>query len=132
MVRSKLAEPAMDTQPNVLLVEDDRAYSNEVSAALRNSGMVVTTTDNTKDALALLDAHEYGVVVLDLVLNDSDGFPLLERLRKTKRQESVIVVTRFARDYVRDLARYFGQVRMVINKPCSPQQLLASVTSALS
>lgn len=122
----------MNAHPNVLLVEDDHAYSNEVSAALRDSGIAVTIADNTRDALALLDAHEYGVVVLDLVLNESDGFPLLERLRKTQREESVIVVTSFARDYVRDLTRYFSQVRMIINKPCSPQKLLASVTSALS
>ncbi|HEY0142949.1 MAG TPA: response regulator [Thermoanaerobaculia bacterium] len=122
----------MISNQQVLLVEDDQAYSHEVSTALRDHGLVVAAVANADDGLALLEKNEYGVVVLDLVLHESHGFPLLERLRKEKRNETVIIVTSFARDYVLELTKYFHQVRVIINKPCSAQQLLANVTATLA
>ncbi|HEX6161124.1 MAG TPA: response regulator [Thermoanaerobaculia bacterium] len=113
------------------MIEDDHAYSEEVAAAMRSRGLGVTVAATAGEAVALLDKERYELLVLDLVLNGSDGFAVLERLRNKSTNVPVIVVTNFARDYVRELTTYFTQVRVIINKPCSPQQLLANVTTTI-
>jgi DNA-binding response OmpR family regulator len=40
-----------------------------------------------------------------------------------------VVVTEYLRSYVRELTSFFEQVQLIVNKPCPPRELAATVTA---
>jgi diguanylate cyclase (GGDEF)-like protein len=68
----------------VLLVEDDpRDAALEIRALIqRGSRFDVTTVRTLSDALATLNAGSFDVILLDIMLPDSRGFPTIAAIRK--------------------------------------------------
>jgi PAS domain S-box-containing protein len=66
---------------SVLLVDDDEATRDVVSAMLRRCGADVQSASCVNDACTLLDAKLPQIVVTDIAMPDLDGFALLRYLR---------------------------------------------------
>ena len=80
-----------------LLVVDDEPFLREaVAASLRFLGFEVTTADNGAGALRLARDRPFDLVVLDVMLPDTDGFEVVARLRRDGLRVPVIFLT--ARD----------------------------------
>jgi DNA-binding response OmpR family regulator len=73
-----MAERARET---ILLVEDDRAMTRIVSAALKARGFKVVAAPTGKAALASAQRDNPAVVLLDLGLPDIDGYEVGRRIR---------------------------------------------------
>ncbi len=80
----------------LLVVDDEPFLRDAVAASLRFLGFEVTTADNGADALRMARDHRFDLVVLDVMLPDTDGFDIVRRLRRDGRQVPVIFLT--ARD----------------------------------
>lgn len=79
----------------LLLVEDDKALGQSLSANLTLSGYVVDWLQTLAHAQAALDMAEYDAIILDLNLPDGDGLSLLHQqrhFRKTANQTVPILV----------------------------------------
>jgi len=81
----------------VLLVEDDpRDAALEIRALIqRGSRFDVTTVRTLSDALATLNAGSFDVILLDIILPDSRGFPTIAAIRKAAPIVPMIVLTGF-------------------------------------
>ncbi|MGH3509437.1 MAG: response regulator [Nocardioidaceae bacterium] len=77
---------------SVLLVEDDPRVRRVLHLALRDEGYVVTEAATGEEGLDKLDAEHPDVVLLDLMLPDTDGFTVCRRIRRD-RDVPVIIVT---------------------------------------
>lgn len=77
----------------VLIVEDDPLTSKSVELTLRNAGMVVDTSALGEDGLEIGKLYEYDIILLDLVLPDMDGYEVLRRLRSTKVETPVLILS---------------------------------------
>ena len=77
----------------ILLVEDDRKISRDVSEALQAAGYAVDSVANGEDAWFQGDTEEYDAVVLDLGLPGLDGLSVLKRWRAGGQQRPVLVLT---------------------------------------
>jgi len=80
----------------ILIVEDDQRLARQLKKGLDEHGNTVTLAF---DGLAGLEAARHGlfdVVVLDVMLPDTDGFDVVRRLRRDGRHVPVIFLT--ARD----------------------------------
>jgi two-component system OmpR family response regulator len=119
----------MAVAARVLVAEDDHAFSGEVSRLLHEQGYEVQVARTADEALTLLEQGRYTVVLLDLVLESSDGLTVLERLRSERLDIPVVVVTQHLRSYVRELTSFFEQVKLIVNKPLPPRELAATVTA---
>ena len=89
----------MDTAPiNVLLVEDDEddAFLEQDMLAERPGRFKVQRASRLADAMVLLDQGEWGVILLDLGLPDSDGLSAVSELRDRKPEIPLIVLTGLA------------------------------------
>ncbi|MBM68958.1 MAG: DNA-binding response regulator [Haliea sp.] len=85
----------------LLIVEDNRDILASVVDYLEIKGFEVDAIENGQAARALIQAHPYDLVVLDIGLPGMDGFTLCKELRERDRNPlPVIMLT--ARDAVED------------------------------
>ncbi len=83
-------------QGELLVVDDEPFLREAVAASLRFLGFEVTTAENGAGALRLARDHPFDLVVLDVMLPDTDGFEVVSRLRRDGLRVPVIFLT--ARD----------------------------------
>ncbi|MCB2100864.1 MAG: response regulator transcription factor [Rhodobacterales bacterium] len=77
----------------VLLVEDDPTTQQSIEMMLRTEGMVVDSTDMGEDGLEIGKLYDYDIVILDLMLPDMDGFEVLRRLRDSRVDTPVLILS---------------------------------------
>ncbi len=77
----------------ILLVEDDPATSQSIEMMLKSEGMVVDTTDLGEDGLEIGKLYDYDLIVLDLMLPDMDGLEVLRRLRDSRVETPVLILS---------------------------------------
>src|SRR5579864_3193072 len=80
----------------LLVVDDEPFLRDAVAASLRFLGFQVTTAETGAEALRVARDRPFDLVVLDVMLPDTDGFDIVRRLRRDGRQVPVIFLT--ARD----------------------------------
>ena len=94
-----MASPATNLPPDrgeLLVVDDEPFLRDAVAASLRFLGFEVTTADTGTSALRLARDKPFDLVVMDVMLPDTDGFEVVSRLRREGSRIPVIFLT--ARD----------------------------------
>lgn len=79
----------------IYIVEDDKNISEIESYALKNSGYTVDTFENAKTFWNRVQDRKPDLVLLDVMLPDSDGIEVLKKMRRNPdtRRVPVIMVT---------------------------------------
>lgn len=77
----------------ILLVEDDPTTAQSIEMMLKSEGMVVDTTDLGEDGLEIGKLYDYDLIVLDLMLPDMDGLEVLRRLRDSRVETPVLILS---------------------------------------
>jgi two-component system OmpR family response regulator len=130
--RSPGVRPVPDPGDAVrVLVVDDEAYITDlVATALRYEGFEVATARSGREALAVVDSFRPGLIVLDIMLPDLDGFAVHRKL--TERGGRVPVLFLTARDATEDKVRglTIGGDDYV-TKPFSLEELIARIRAVL-
>ena len=109
---------------HVLLVEDEVRMAAAMRRALRGAGVVADVARTGSEALWMVRAASYGVMVLDVMLPDVDGFEVCRRLRAAGVWVPIIMVT--ARDAIEDRVRGLDVgADDYVTKPFSLAELLA-------
>jgi two-component system, OmpR family, response regulator len=84
----------------VLVVEDELRMASLIRRGLVQEGLAADIAERGEDALWMSGAHEYDVIVLDVMLPGIDGFETCRRLRENGIWAPVLMLT--ARDSVED------------------------------
>lgn len=71
----------MPHTPRLLVVDDEEAILEFVSFNLRKEGYEVVTARTGDEALSMVDAGPFDLVILDIMLPGTDGFEVCRRLR---------------------------------------------------
>ncbi len=101
----------------VLVVEDDDAVREMVRRMLQKEGVEVEEAANGKVALERVAANKPGLILLDLMMPEMNGFEFLAELRKSDSGMSIPVVVVTAMELsLEDRARLNGQVSSVLQK----------------
>jgi two-component system cell cycle response regulator CtrA len=77
----------------VLIVEDDPMTSKSLELTLRAEGMVVDATSMGEDGLEIGKLYDYDIILLDLLLPDMDGYEVLRRLRASRIETPVLILS---------------------------------------
>lgn len=110
----------------LLLVEDSNRLRNALETGLTRSGYAVDSVENGKLALDYIEAFEYTVIVLDLMIPEIDGLTVLKRLRARGCAAGVLILS--AKDQIEDrIAGLEHGADDYLIKPFSFDELVARV-----
>jgi two-component system cell cycle response regulator CpdR len=82
--------------PRILLAEDEEAMRSYLARALTNAGYRVETVDRGTDAIPLLEAQEFDLLLSDIVMPEMDGIELAQRCAEISPRTKVMFITGFA------------------------------------
>lgn len=80
----------------VLLVEDDKPTVQTIEMMLKSEGYVVDSTDLGEEGLEIGKLYDYDIIILDLGLPDMDGYDVLKKLRASKVETPILILSGFA------------------------------------
>lgn len=83
-------------KPAVLIIDDDKGMCKTLSRILELDGYHISTANTASEGIALAKEHVFNIALLDIKLPDIDGVELLEILKKTAQDLSVIMMTAYA------------------------------------
>jgi len=107
----------------VLLIEDDRTFSKILEGFLVKNHFEVTSSYNGSEGLKAFHERDFQIVLLDYRLPDATGIEILEVIKNTKPETSVIIMTSFSDIRTAVKAMRAGALEF-ITKPVNPDELL--------
>ncbi len=124
----------MDEKPLILVVDDEDAIRSALSTFLARIGFRVELAATADDALALIDSAEPDLVLLDVVLNESDphamsGIDLCKVVRQRDRFVPIIMLTSYPQWQVESLGQ--GAIAF-ITKPWDNNALAGQIRATLA
>ncbi len=115
--------------PSVLVVDDEGSYRDALSSGLSAQGFTVTTAADGSEAESLFMAESFDLVLLDVMLPDTSGIELCQRLRAARKVPIIMVSARDGEiDVV--LGLEFGAADYVA-KPFRLRELVARMRAVL-
>jgi DNA-binding response OmpR family regulator len=87
----------------VLIVEDEKGMAELLKKGLEEENHSVTLAFDGREALEFAELYEYDAMVLDLMLPKIDGFEVARRLRRSKNETPILMLT--ARDAAPDIVK---------------------------
>ena len=111
---------------DVLIVEDDEAAAAIIERALFEAGHRPCARRDGVAGLIEVEAHQFDLVILDVMLPELDGYTLCRELRRRNVHTPVLMLT--ARDSVPDrVAGLDAGADDYLTKPFALDELLARV-----
>ncbi len=123
----------------ILVIDDDRSVRHLIAKAFEDSEVEVVPAATAEEGMKLLDNRQFDVVLLDIMLPESSGLDLFERIHEIDSKLPIIFITSLsssetaikamtlgAFDYlmkpldlarIRDLVRQGLEIRRLMNIP---------------
>ena len=122
-----------DASKRVLIIDDDQALQNLVVMMLQRVGLQAWVADTAVEGMEMLRTEDFGLLILDLMLPDIDGFEVLERLRKDTRYDQMPILILSARAETEAISRGFELgADGYLTKPYLPNSLTERVRTLLT
>ena len=113
----------------VLLIDDDRDLAEMLVEYLRPEGFAVDVAHRGEEGFARAQAHEYALVILDVMLPEMNGLEVLRQLRR-QSQIPVIMLTARGQDVDRIVGLEIG-ADDYLTKPFNARELVARMQAVL-
>ena len=120
----------MFNDTRLLVVDDEDAICRGCRRILTSEGYRVDTANDAHRGLSLAVANDYAAVLLDIRMPQMDGIEFLEKLRKSKREVPVIIITGYPSIATAASAMQLGAVDYVM-KPFTPRAITRAVRRLL-
>ncbi|MFK7790809.1 MAG: response regulator transcription factor [Phycisphaeraceae bacterium] len=112
------------SRPRILVVDDEQHIVSLLSMTLRKAGYEVVSANNGQKALALTDAFEFSLAIIDHTMPGMDGLELSNLLND---QLPVLMIT--SRPQI--LKERVNRIEDVMHKPFSPREVTAKVQTMI-
>jgi len=120
----------MTKKGQILVVDDEEIMRDVLSALLSSESYAVDLAENGSQALEMIRDKDYGVMLLDLMMPEVDGFQVLEALKKIENGPVAVVLTAYASiDRVMQAAKL--NAFAFIPKPFKNDELLLAIKNAM-
>lgn len=120
----------MERPVRILAIDDEETMLRILKRSLEPEGYSVETYLRADEALRRLESEPADVVITDLMMPDTDGFKVIERVRTVDQNIMIIVVTAYSSVESAVKAIKTGAYDF-IPKPFDPEHLLIIVRRAI-
>jgi DNA-binding NarL/FixJ family response regulator len=127
-----MTEPSIGAQKRLLLIDDDPNLILLVKDYLEFRGYEVTTAENGREALEILEKEMPDMIICDVMMPEMDGYAFVEQVRKDPRTNWIPVLFLSAKGQSQDRVKGLNtgaDVYMV--KPFEPEELVSQVEASL-
>lgn len=114
---------------NILVVDDEQAIADLIEVYLKNEGFKVYKYYNGQDALQCVKSEQLELAILDVMLPDTDGFTLCQKIREN-HNFPVIMLTAKEEEIDKITGLTLG-ADDYMTKPFQPLELVARVKAQL-
>lgn len=115
---------------NILVLDDEKEIADLVEVYLKNENYNVYKFYNSKDALKCIDEVPLDLAILDIMLQDIDGFKICKYIRDKGLKFPIIMLTAKIGDNDKIKGLTIG-ADDYITKPFNPLELVARVKAVL-
>ncbi|MGD9129501.1 MAG: response regulator transcription factor [Candidatus Woesebacteria bacterium] len=78
---------------HILIIDDEVDFADTLKSALRSANHVVDSTYTARDGLFYASTYNYDLIILDLILPDMNGIELCKKLRRSKIESLILMLT---------------------------------------
>jgi two-component system response regulator RegA len=117
--------PPADSQPSILVVDDDAVFRERLARALRDRGYEVRTAADPASALESARADSPEMAIVDLRMPDGNGLELVRDLKAIDAATKVVVLTGYGSIATATEAMRLGATHY-LPKPADADEVLAA------
>ncbi|WP_244835107.1 response regulator transcription factor [Clostridium sp. BJN0001] len=114
---------------DVLLVEDDAALSMGIEYSLKSEGFNVYKASSVKSAEKLYAERKYNIILLDVMLQDGNGYDICKKIRK-KDDTPIIFLTACDEEFNVVMGLDMG-ADDYLTKPIRIKELIARINAVI-
>ena len=114
----------------LMVVDDDARIRDLLRRYLSQEGYEVFVAEDSKAMSRIMVKERFDLIVLDLMLPGEDGLSICKRLRASKDQTPIIMLTAKGEDVDRIIGLEVG-ADDYLPKPFTPRELLARISAVL-
>jgi two-component system cell cycle response regulator len=119
-------------QGRILVVDDYVLNRLQLKRSLEQQGHAVALAENGRQALEMLDADHFDLVLLDILMPEMDGYEVLARLKSDPARRDLPVIVISALDEMESVIRCIGMgAEDYLPKPFDPLLLRARIGASL-
>jgi two-component system response regulator HydG len=120
----------MPEKVTVLVIDDDGAHAEAASESLSRSGYECTVATSGTEGVRRLEKDDYDVVLTDLVMRDLSGIEIVRKVKSSRPETEVIVMTGYP-SYETALEAMDEGAYDYLNKPIDLNILRAKIRKAI-
>ena len=115
---------------NILVVDDEKEIADLVELFLKNEGFTVYKFYDSKSAVDCIFSKQIDLALLDVMIDGTDGFSILRKIREQNLNFPVIMLTAKVEDNDKIIGLSLG-ADDYITKPFNPLEMVSRVKAQL-
>jgi DNA-binding response OmpR family regulator len=77
----------------ILIIEDEQGLRENITSYFNEDGNICENCSDLSGAIDKLSSYNYDCILLDIGLPDGEGFEILDFLKKTSKDEAVLIIS---------------------------------------
>ena len=115
----------------ILIVEDEKGIRETVTVFLKNQGYNVLQASNGEEGLALIEANEIHLAVVDIMMPVMDGMEATREIRTMNRSDAsaVVIIAMTANAFTEDKTKALKSgMDDYLTKPLESEKLIRALS----
>lgn len=114
----------------VLIIEDNHSTAQTIELSLAKQGIICDISDLGEDGFEISKLYDYDLIILDVMLPDTSGLDVLKKMRATKKQVPVLILSGLStsEDKIKGLGIGADDY---LSKPFNTDELIARVKAII-
>jgi DNA-binding response OmpR family regulator len=123
-------ERGRDLSKKVLVIEDDMDMAGILEDQMKDAGYTVTVAHNGASGLEMAQKQEHDLIILDLMLPETDGLEICRRVRAMPGYTPILMLTALSSEIDKVVGLEMG-ADDYMTKPFSLRELMARIKTIL-
>ena len=125
-------KPSDNIKAKILVVEDDENMNDMICTFLKANKYDTISSMNGDKVLELASTHRPDLIIMDIMLPDTDGITACDNLRKNADTSAIPVIMLTAKNDIQSkLHSYSSGAKRFITKPFKYERLLEEIQKTL-